>query len=106
MGCPAPWGDAFLQVTEFDEQHFAAEGIFSQNSSQGHKDRMGSGMKKLSFLQLQLVILGLGHSEIVTVQRKVQPSELFHDREMHLKITHSTNNFQPIHHSMHLYAAC
>jgi hypothetical protein len=31
-------GEAFFQVTEFDEQHFAAEGIFSQNSSQGHKD--------------------------------------------------------------------
>lgn len=26
------------EVTEFDAQHFAAEGIFSQNSSEGHKD--------------------------------------------------------------------
>ena len=29
-----------MQVTEFDEQHFSAEGIFEQNSSQGHKEHL------------------------------------------------------------------
>ena len=27
------------EITEFDAQHFAAEGLFSQNSSEGHKAR-------------------------------------------------------------------
>ncbi|CAK9084025.1 Hypothetical protein SCF082_LOCUS39875 [Durusdinium trenchii] len=31
------------EVTEFDQQHFQAEGLFAQNSSQGHKEHLRLG---------------------------------------------------------------
>lgn len=54
------------EVTEFDEQHFAAEGIFSQNSSQGHKeyqDRLRTIHLRKEGLDKAQIAAALGRSE-------------------------------------------
>lgn len=54
------------EVTEFDEQHFAAEGIFAQNSSQGHKeyqDRLRAIHLRKEGLDKAQIAAALGRSE-------------------------------------------
>lgn len=54
------------EVTEFDEQHFAAEGLFSQNSSQGHKeyqDRLRAIHLRKEGMEKAAIATALGRSE-------------------------------------------
>lgn len=54
------------QVTEFDEAHFSLEGLFSQNSSQGHKeyqDKLRAIHLRTEGMQKAAIAKALGRSE-------------------------------------------
>ncbi|CAJ1402298.1 unnamed protein product [Effrenium voratum] len=54
------------EVTDFDEAHFATEGIFSQNSSEGHKeyqDRLRSIHLRKEGMEKAAIAKALGRSE-------------------------------------------